>query len=181
MSGPRCPVPPQSLDSIIKLTETIRKDMKIHTDEFPLIEFLEFGMPRIFPGFALEAGEHDEMGPNHGLTIPSENVIRLRSDVYDGLYEGKGRDRFTAAHELGHYIMHRHVEIVFHRAEHGALKPFRDSEWQANTFAGALLMPEQQMKTCRSLDEVCRRFGVTAAAAAVQNKQLSKRGMGILS
>lgn len=181
MSGPRCEVPPQSLDTIIQLTEAIRRDMRISSDRFPIMEFLELAMPRIFPGFALEVGGREEMGQNHGLTIPSENVIRLREDVYDGACRGVGRDRFTAAHELGHYIMHRDVPIVFHRAEHGRLAPFRDSEWQANSFSGALLMPEAAMRTCQSLDEIVERFGVSRSAAEVQNKQLFRRGMRILN
>lgn len=181
MSGPRCEVPPLSGAQIAELTEIIRRDMQIQTDDFPLIHFLELVMPRIFPGFALEVGLMSEMGVNHGLTIPDENVIRLREDVYDGLSRGVGRDRFTAAHELGHYIMHRKVPIVFHRQEHGRLVAFRDSEWQANTFAGDLLMPRSLMLQCLSIDEVVKRFGVSSQAAMVQNKKLSKLGMRILT
>lgn len=181
MSGPRCEVPPRSEAQIAEITHSIRRDMQIRSDAFPLIEFLEFAMPRIFGGFALEAGLSSEMGANHGLTIPSENVIRLREDVYDGLYRGVGRDRFTAAHELGHYIMHRGVPIVFHRAEHGTLKCYKDSEWQANTFAAHLLMPRESMLVCNSLEEIARRFGVSTSAAAVQNKKLAKHGMRILN
>jgi len=181
MSGPRCEVPPLSGAQIAELTEIIRRDMQIQTDDFPLIHFLELAMPRLFPGFALEVGLMSEMGANHGLTIPDENVIRLREDVYDGLSRGVGRDRFTAAHELGHYIMHRKVPIVFHRQEQGRLVPFRDSEWQANTFAGDLLMPRSLMLQCLSIDEVVKRFGVSSQAAMVQNKKLSKFGMRILT
>ncbi len=181
MSGPRCEVPPLSGAQIAELAESIRRDMQIQTDDFPLIHFLELVMPRFFPDFALEAGLMSEMGANHGLTIPAENVIRLREDVYDGLYRGQGRDRFTAAHELGHYIMHRKVPIVFHRQEHGRLVAFRDSEWQANTFAGDLLMPRSRMLQCNSIDEVVERFGVSSQAAMVQNRKLSKFGMRILA
>lgn len=181
MSGPRCQVPPLSEAQISQIADSIRHNMQIQTDDFPLIQFLEFAMPRIFPGFALEAGLKDEMGANHGLTIPSENVIRLREDVYDGLYRNAGRDRFTAAHELGHYIMHRSVPIVFHRTEQGQLKSYLDSEWQANTFAGHLLMPRHLLMTCQSLDEVARRFGVSLQAASVQNRKMTKFGMRILN
>jgi len=181
MSGPRCEVPPLSGAQIAEIAEVIRRDMQIKTDDFPLIHFLELAMPRLFPGFALEVGLKGEMGANHGLTIPAENVIRLREDVYDGLFRGQGRDRFTAAHELGHYIMHRTVPIVFHRQEHGRLASFRDSEWQANTFAGDLLMPRSLMLQCRSIDEVVERFGVSSQAAMVQNRKLNKFGMRILT
>jgi hypothetical protein len=181
MSGPRCQVPPLSEAQICQIAGSIRRDMQIQTDGFPLIQFLEFAMPRVFPGFALEAGLKEDMGANHGLTIPSENVIRLREDVYDGLYRDAGRDRFTAAHELGHYIMHRSVPIVFHRTDQGQLKPFMDSEWQANTFAGHLLMPKHLLMQCGSLEEIARRFGVSLQAAAVQNRKMTKFGMNILN
>lgn len=180
MSGPRCEVPPLSGAQIAQLAESIRRDMQIKTDDFPLIQFLELVMPRLFPDFALEVGLMSEMGANHGLTIPAENVIRLREDVYEGLFQGRGRDRFTAAHELGHYIMHRKVPIVFHRQEHGRLEAYRDSEWQANTFAGDLLMPQSLMIRCNSIEEVVHRFGVSSQAAMVQNKKLSRFGMKIL-
>ncbi|WP_167629343.1 ImmA/IrrE family metallo-endopeptidase [Aquipseudomonas alcaligenes] len=132
-------------------------------------------MPNFFPGFALEVGTKEEMGRNHGLTIPSENVIRLREDVYDGLCNDVGRDRFTACHELGHYLMHRNAPIKFHRAEHGRLPAYMDSEWQANRFAGALLMPKDKLIECGSLQEVVERFAVSYDAASVQNRVLAKK------
>jgi len=133
-------------------------------------------MPNAFSGFNMEVAEREDMGINHGLTIPAENVIRLRIDVYHGAAEGKGRDRFTAAHELGHYLMHRNVPIQFHRTENGRLPAFKDSEWQANTFAGGLLMPIDKMVRCKSLEEVMERFEVSWDAARVHNDILAKKG-----
>ena len=176
MSGPSCEVPARSEAEIFKLADTVRADLKITADGFPIIEFLELGMPQFFERFSFEVGTMAQMGSNHGLTIPSENVIRLREDVYDRCCAGQGRDRFTAAHELGHYLMHRSAPIKFHRAEQGRLPAYLDSEWQANRFAGGLLMPENLMKQCASLDEVVRRFGVSWDAASCQNKVLAKKG-----
>lgn len=174
MSGPSCEVPGKSAKQIFAIAEGIRRDLKIQSDSFPIVELLELIMPRAFPGFVFEVRDRSEMGNNHGLTIPKENAIVLRDDVYDGACEGKGRDRFTAAHELGHYLMHRDLPIQFHRA--GTLAAYKDSEWQANTFAGALLMPRSGLMTCRSIDEVSVRFQVSPDAARVQ---LSKYGICI--
>src|SRR5690606_39240987 len=126
---------------IFEIAASIRRDLRITSDAFPIAHFLELGMPQIFKGFSFEPWSMEEMGTNHGLTIPAENKIVLREDVYEGMCRGVGRDRFTAAHEVGHYLMHRDVPIRFHRAEGTRLKAFVDSEWQANRFAGALLMP----------------------------------------
>jgi len=182
MSGPSVPVPPKSEAEIFELARGVRQFLRIESDAFPIAQFLELGMPQIFQGFSFEPWSMQEMGDNHGLTIPSENKIVLREDVYDGMCRGVGRDRFTAAHEVGHYLMHRHVPIRFHRAGGARLKAYEDSEWQANRFAGALLMPEDRMKPCRSLVEVAGRFGVSMQAAEIHNKILAKKGkMGILS
>ncbi|MBB1518940.1 ImmA/IrrE family metallo-endopeptidase [Aquipseudomonas guryensis] len=182
MSGPSCEVPPRKQSEIFEVAMEVRRGLGIRVDAFPIAEVLEFVMPAAFPGFALEVAELHEMGPNHGLTIPADNIIRLRQDVYDGMVDGRGRDRFTAAHELGHYLIHRNVPIRFHRAENGRLPAYRDSEWQANTFAGALLMPPDLVRHCESLGEIVERFQVSRDAAQVHNKILAKKGlMRILS
>ncbi|MQX36872.1 ImmA/IrrE family metallo-endopeptidase [Roseospira navarrensis] len=59
------------------------------------------------------------------------------------------RDRFTLAHELGHYVLHflwpnRNGEIT------GPVKALRygsdRTEWEANWFAAAFLMPESDFR-----------------------------------
>lgn len=171
-----------SAAEIFRLAKRVRRDLRITSDSFPVLPVLEIAFPQIFEGFSFESGDVAEMGLNHGLTIPADNVIKLRLDVYEGAYNGVGRDRFTAAHEMGHYLMHRNAPMKFHRTSRGVLPAYRNSEWQANTFAGALLMPEELLIGCRSLREVMERFEVSWDAARVQNEVLAKKGkMGILS
>jgi len=66
----------------------------------------------------------------------------------------EGRYRFTVSHEVGHWELHRHLYLV---PEQGSLfaekaEPIvcrsgaRDQmEWQANSFAGYLLMPKRMV------------------------------------
>ena len=61
--------------------------------------------------------------------------------------EPKVRQRFTKAHELGHYELHRHNSALF--IDKGFLNRDKNSstgeilvEQEANAFAAALLMPE---------------------------------------
>ena len=73
--------------------------------------------------------------------------------TYDWLETGFPRGGFFVAHELGHCLLHtdqlvrlaqmpKAQQAALHRGgqevAHGA---YRDTEWQANAFAGALLMP----------------------------------------
>lgn len=63
------------------------------------------------------------------------------------------RKRFTVAHEIGHYVLHRMNQVLF--VDHNHFKPvFRDNrsstgefiqEREANAFAAALLMPKQHL------------------------------------
>lgn len=122
-------------------------------------------MPLVQPDFALTIGELREMGDAHGLTRPEQQVIQLRADVYEGIRQGKGRDRFTLAHEIGHYVMHTDPGLARRLAERAKLPAYKDSEWQADVFGGALLISieaAQQHRTPEELSLVC---GVTVAAA----------------
>jgi len=47
------------------------------------------------------------------------------------------------------------------------LAAFRDPEWQAQTFAAAVLMPPRLVAECSSITEIAKKFGVTVAHADV--------------
>ena len=88
------------------------------------------------------------------------------------------RQRFTVAHELGHYILHRHLRDLF---IDDTLTFYRDAassegeylqEIQANSFAAELLMPRDMLKevlTTQKIDihdqvnlgSLAGRFGVS--------------------
>ncbi len=174
-------VPPLSREDLFSLARSVRATLKMNKDYLPVMHILEVVLPKMYPDYHFAVLGSAVMGNNHGLTVPSENAIYLREDVYDGAVAGNGRDRFTACHELGHYLLHRNVQMKFHRSTE-KIKPYLDSEWQANTFASALLMDEGGMLTCRSIDEVMNRFGVSYAAATIRNKALSNLGkMSVLN
>ena len=138
-------------------------------DWLPIGRILEV-LPIVVPGFHLEVCEYEELGEDHGQTDPGKKLIRLRVDVYDGMCSGSGRDRFTAAHEIGHLLLHNQVP-VFSRADASNTPTYMNSEWQADAFASALLMDERTLHTCRSLEEVQVRYGVSTAAAQVRFKK----------
>lgn len=71
--------------------------------------------------------------------------------TYGWLEERHPRGAYFLAHELGHCILHTeqlirlaqmptNQQAAFHRGRTGH-KAFEDTEWQANAFASALLMP----------------------------------------
>jgi hypothetical protein len=99
------------------------------------------------------------------------------------------RQRFTAAHEFGHYVLHRSLRNEF---VDGAMVQFRNSkssegtnrqEVQANLFAGELLMPAHHVKKLvteqgvdvmdeRAMRLLALRFGVSVEALTVRMVRL---------
>lgn len=167
-------VKPLSIVSIRKKAAIIRDVFDSDMKYFPIVPFLENIMPQIFEDFYIEINTIEEMGNCHGLACPTENCIKIREDVYDRAIQGYGRDRFTLAHELGHFLMHQPENISFARTEStNKIEAFRDPEWQANTFAAELLMPLNLIST-RDPYEIAEEFGVSVQAASIRAKKIYK-------
>ena len=77
-------------------------------------------------------------------TLVLEEKIQFLYPSFEKL-EFAGRPRFTACHECGHVILHaaqlRSYAFAPSRMKPGILRTYEDPEWQAEHFAGALLMP----------------------------------------
>lgn len=91
----------------------------------------------------------------------------------------KIRQRFTIAHELGHYIYHKDdgdkfVDTTFFRGMSS-----NNLEFTANKFASDLLMPEEDVRqlieteNVRSVAELATKFGVSSAAMLYRVKELN--------
>jgi Zn-dependent peptidase ImmA (M78 family) len=142
--------------------------------KFPIIEALEYVIPDIFEGFYMDVCDMLTMGYDEGQTIGALNCIILREDVYDQACEDMPRARFTACHELGHFIMHR--DIVLARTRYDYEKIYTDSEWQADVFAGSLLMPREHLSSFRDISDAASQCGMSMGAAKVMwSKYRSER------
>ncbi|WP_061538538.1 ImmA/IrrE family metallo-endopeptidase [Collimonas fungivorans] len=90
-----------------------------------------------------------------------------------------GRVRFTQAHELGHYVLHRKTQDLFQCASAADMrnlsKDVQNIEHQADEFASFLLMPlddfRKQLTSDINLDLIAHcanRYGVSLTAAALK-------------
>ncbi|MDF1585432.1 ImmA/IrrE family metallo-endopeptidase [Marinimicrococcus flavescens] len=99
------------------------------------------------------------------------------------------RQRFTMAHELGHYLMHRHLigtgvddNVAYRSTDAGSyynLRIKQTHEVQANQFAAHLLMPTQLVKEewerlKPDFKAMAREFQVSPAAMRIRIE-----GMGL--
>lgn len=88
----------------------------------------------------------------YGATYVQKKFIAISTTLLDERSEG--RYCFTCAHEIGHWVLHRHLVDAAARATRGEEAVFcreKDAkapiEWQADYFAGCLLMPENKVET----------------------------------
>jgi len=98
--------------------------------------------------------------------------------LYNETVLSPGRIRFTQAHELGHYILHRQLRESFQCSDDDMLnwsKDDKDIEGQADLFASYLLMPlddyRKQVTATVDLDllgHCADRYGVSLTAAILK-------------
>ncbi|WP_438310766.1 ImmA/IrrE family metallo-endopeptidase [Sporosarcina sp. FA9] len=166
---------PTSRKKIRDLTNVLRRAAGLYDEPyFPVVEFLELAMPELFTAFEYEIVCISEMPNEYGVTYPEKNKICIREDVYERAIEGVERDRFTIAHEIGHFILHKPGNIVLARLETiEEIPAYRQPEWQANTFAGELLAPPQIIKGL-NLNEISSKCGVSLQVGGIQLKNIGK-------
>lgn len=120
----------------------------------------------------------DDPAQSGSLYVDAENSFR----IVISSHTSPKRDRFTIAHELGHFFLHyilpqRYADSS--KAKMFALRKDSDRiEWEANWFASAFLMPEIEFKEIHShyngdIEDVADHFDVSVAAAEIRAKSLN--------
>lgn len=135
----------------------------------------------------------DRQGNIAAMIFPTKQMIIINSSV--SLLEKSGYRQSTIAHEIGHWILHIDRQAVgeyIDRLERGIvmkIQPFlcrsvqssEKIEWQAQHFAGCLLMPEDKLiKAKRGRDltnwhhlyALADEFGVTISNLTYRLKSL---------
>lgn len=166
-------VPPWSRKQIRDLARRFRKHIRCEEPYFPIVDVIEFVLPKLQHDFEFIVEDMDEMGADHGRTYPDSSEIIVRADVYEGACKGNGRDRMTMAHELGHFLMHRDLPLN-RRVERESIPSYRSSEWQANCFGGELLVAAEHAHLCKNSEEAAGLFGVSQLAAEYQWEKYQK-------
>jgi hypothetical protein len=87
----------------------------------------------------------------YGALYVHKKLVAISTTLLD--QGAEGRFCFTCAHEAGHWMLHRHLADTAHRVapdEDAVFCRARDAkapiEWQADYFAGCLLMPGNEIE-----------------------------------
>ncbi len=166
-------VAPKSKQSLREIAEMVRSTFTMKDQVmFPIMDVLDGKLRGVFNDYDLHVLEYDEMGDYEGLVVAGDPVLRLRNDVYESACNGDGRARFTACHELAHYLLHRKLAMARMRDDSEPI--YQDSEWQADVFAGGLLMSHQHVADFASVTQAANDCGMSIAAARYQLKQYGR-------
>lgn len=147
-------------------------------DRFPVdVERLALGVHEIFkwadPITEIQQANIDNF---EGMLASNEDQSEWLI-VYNASLPSQGRIRFTKAHELGHYVLHRQQKQTFMCSREDMLAwPGAGSiEAEADTFASYLLMPLDDFKA-QTTDTICLdmfkhcadRYGVSLTATILK-------------
>ena len=122
-------------------------------------------------------------------------VVALSQDTYDQLQRDVPRARFTVGHEIGHAALHsaeltRWVRVpdsrtALSRINGRELRSYLSTEWQANAFSAALLMPASALLDLEKrgrllLEDVMCEFCVSGEAARIRLNVYNRRRQQLL-
>ena len=107
------------------------------------------------------------------VSVGGRSIITINSNI-----EFEAKKRFTAAHELGHFEMHRDLFPIITDTEFDLLNWYQGGpqEMEANEFAAEFLMPSEIFyNECKSrrfgpdvVEHLSNRFGVSKTAAILK-------------
>ena len=138
-----------------------------------------------------------ELKDSEGFTKydSDRRIVEILASVktYDWLEQDYPRGGYFVAHELGHCLLHTDQlvslaqmpapqQAAFHRGGQAiAHAIYRDTEWQANAFASALLMPARSLLALEKKysglcpSDIAEHFRVSAEAASYRLELYNKR------
>lgn len=146
---------------------------------------------------AVEALQPGIEGATRYDRLRNRIVIALSEATYELLEQDNRRARFSLAHEIGHGALHyrtlmrvgsmSHQMVALYRGEALPHPKFEDTEWQANAFAAALLMPAAGLAAVEkehgflSYFLLTSQFKVSSEAAAYRIESFNNRREQLLN
>jgi Zn-dependent peptidase ImmA (M78 family) len=126
-------------------------------------------------GGRIVLGTVPETGTTGYVEVDGEGKFVIALSPLPGEY----RNRFTIAHELGHYILHSKIgeKQLFATRQAGSR-----AEWEANWFAAAFLMPADEFvkvwtESKGSVGRLINHFQVSGGAVEIRRDTLKEFGL----
>lgn len=137
--------------------------------QFDPLWVLENNLPKQDSSFkwqVIDNKDWDKGEETHAYYDILNNTIFIRSDVYEGAYNGNGRDRFTITHEISHYLLIKDFGCPLYLPRcFGEVQPLQNPEYQANALAGYLLYTEEMLQSAKSPRHLMELAGTSRSSA----------------
>ena len=128
------------------------------------------------------------LGEIDGAMVRSKEYPASYTAFVNAKVSNPRRRRFTLAHEIGHFVLHRTFQDEFH-CTRAMIANFRleGVEFEANQFASQLLIPPNRIREFEkkpwnidTLREIADYFEVSLQAAGLRMARLSTRPIGFV-
>lgn len=136
---------PLTIEQIQIICKRLRKYLNITEDDyFPISQVIDY----LFEHRLINYQVLEDDNPRFPINSPSiydayENCIYIKESAIEELDGGNYRNNFTLCHELFHFIQTQIFQFDFQ--EDKEVWFINDPEWQANEFAGQILIPESKL------------------------------------
>lgn len=145
------------------------------TIRLPMVEILELGIPRLYPGCEIHVDPAEQLGDVEAYVANHPPRLVLSDRTYARAWDDEARMRFTLAHEFGHLKLHLHyLSGPDGKAPRGSTRRsfLAMSERQANRFAVHFLLPGWLVRKFPDQDALANASGVSKAAAKRRLQEL---------
>ncbi|MEQ8309156.1 MAG: ImmA/IrrE family metallo-endopeptidase [Sphingopyxis sp.] len=154
----------RSRKQIADLANAVRRELGMEAGErIAMQPVIEFALEDMIDGAYFRVVDDHKLAGAEAKTDWHQPVITFSASTYAKLKRGDPRSRMTAAHELGHLLMHTQRPVYYYRTKSRNVE--FDPEWQADEFAAALLMPERAFRSMKTVKQAMKGFGVSRCAA----------------
>lgn len=131
----------------------------------------------------------DNKGGASGMLLHVEGQFGI---CYPTHVASDGFKRFSVAHEIGHYRLPGHLDVIFneqgHHVSHAGFKDANRYEKEADYFAAALLMPtklfsasiQQAGEGLKAIESIAREYETSMEATAIRYTQLCRDPVAVI-
>lgn len=162
---------PLKVLDIEKLANVLRDEYKIGRNEyFPIFDVIDDMMVKRLLTYQIV--EEDTFEDSiKAIYSDKENCIFIKESVLEEYDNNTYRSNFTLAHELFHFIQCQILKQKFEEVED--CPAYEDAEWQADEFAGQLLIPTEYVHENEKY--LVDTFHVSIECVLVRKKKIQQR------
>lgn len=164
---------PISIKEIEIISSNLRNHFNIQEDSFfPILDIIQY-LEDIDLLTIQIMDDDDEMFQCNDVAFYNaiDNFIYIKESVLEDYDNSDYRSNFTLAHELFHFLQYKILN--FNVTEVEKCETYCDPEWQANEFAGQLLIPTKYIDL--EVEEIMKKFHVTEHCALTRKLKSIKR------